>query len=132
MLKQSLALVALVVGCSAEVVKEDPTGGLRDGEGGYLGTGASDREGAVREACDELVAKLPNCDHEVCTRAGHNHLENGELSGCEEEAVDFFYCLVDLATKERCLGHHACEQYQETIESCLDQACAADPEKCIP
>ncbi len=131
MLKRFVGLgMLLATACSAEVIKDDDNSQLERGEGGYLGTGASGREEAVRSACDELVARLPNCDYDICTKAGHDTLEGGELSGCTAEAVEFFYCQVDLATQQLCLGHQACEDLWKAYDHCWLSACAPDPKKC--
>jgi hypothetical protein len=121
-------LLLAVSSCSEVIVEDDPA--LRDGEGGYLGTGESDIDAAVGEVCDLLEQRRPDCPQETCVEAAYNFFERGEQTGCGAEAVALMYCSVENADDVRCLGHHDCDAQYEAYDACWKEVCGTEPERC--
>src|SRR5512139_1140095 len=113
-----IAVLLVGPGCGAEVVLDDDPA-LEHGEGGYLGTGQGDIDAAIKEACDILEERLPNCPQESCIKQGYWLFGDGELSGCNTEAVELMYCSVQNANEWVCLGHHECDSLREAFDDCF-------------
>ncbi|NUO47423.1 MAG: hypothetical protein HOV80_01060 [Polyangiaceae bacterium] len=118
-----------VLGCGAKVVIEEEEV-LAQGEGGYLGTGEPDIESAVKEACDVLLERLPDCNQKTCVDQARELFRVGEKSGCAAEAVSLMYCAVLNADEFVCLGHHRCDEQWVEYEDCWHAACTDQNNLC--
>ncbi len=120
--------VAILCGCGAEVVLDDEPA-LQSGEGGFLGTGETDVDAAVKEACDVLKEQHPECPQDTCTEQGYELFNIAEITGCTAEAVDLMYCSVENAN-EVCLGHHACDPEWKVLDACTRAYCETNLDDC--